>query len=195
MTEITVNLNSIIKILKRHKGWHPDCSFRIAAWETFGRKVTRGSAWEPYYKCIIEEMNRAKDLFTLADDPLYYLLKKRVVEDGKPIVEETANEMYRVLVRDAEDLKMKSFADRYPTVKSLSVKISHINNELSREFDFKKTGGSGHKLRYNFDRLDKDEETANDVPKDVSVLTENQQLIANLKAQILAKEKEEAESK
>lgn len=42
MAEVLVNLNSIIELLKKQKGYSPGCTFRVADWETFGRKICVG---------------------------------------------------------------------------------------------------------------------------------------------------------
>lgn len=155
MTEVLVNLNSIIVLLKRQEDFSPVCTFRVADWETFGRKITVGLPWGFYFKFIIDLMNEEKDKFALEDDPLFFLLKKRVIDDKRAIKEKSAHELYTLLEKDAADLKMKDFTyKRYKSPISIGKRIKNTQDELRRVFDVEIRKAAGNVTLYSFDRLE-----------------------------------------
>lgn len=155
MTEVLVNLNSIIVLLKKQKHYHPVCTFRVADWETFGRKVTAIPFMGTYFKLILEVMNKEKDIFALEDDPIFFLLKKHVIDDKRAIEEHTAADLFVLLQDIAENLKMKNLGwKRYNSPVSVGKRINNVIDELGRVFDIKIRTGSHNVALYSFDRLE-----------------------------------------
>jgi hypothetical protein len=158
MAEVLVNLNSIIELLKRQKHWSPRCSFRVADWETFGRKVCVGLPWGLYFKHIMEVMNVEKDKFALEDDLLYVLLEDRVINREEEIECLSASALYALLQEDAEKMKIKNFSNKYKSPISLGKRISNVQDELRRVFELE-IGKTNHNVTvYSFRPLEDEEE-------------------------------------
>jgi len=134
MTEVLVNLNSIIRLLRRRDEWNPPCIFRIADWELFGRKVHNERNRDGFIE-ILEKMNKEKSKFGLEEDPLYLLLIHRVYDVGTTIVDKSASELYEILLELSETLKIKDFSKRYKSPISLGRRLANIKEELKNEFD------------------------------------------------------------
>ena len=193
MVEVLVNLNSIIELLKRQKGWSPRCTFRVADWETFGRKVCVGLPWGLYFKHIMEVMNVEKDKFALEDDLLYVLLEDRVINREKEIEYLSASALYELLQEDAEKMKIKNFSNKYKSPISLGKRIRNVQDELRRVFELE-IGKTNHNLTvYSFRPLE-DEEKAEEYKKDEEEANETAE--GEQKANIeKPKEKEEQREK
>jgi hypothetical protein len=158
MAEVLLNLNSIIELLKRQKGWSPRCTFRVADWETFGRKVCRGFPWGLYFKLIMDVMNEEKDKFALEDDILYVLLEDRVINYGRKIEDRSASDLYQLLQKDAEEMKIKDFNKRYKSPISLGKRIRNVQDELRRVFELEISKASHNVTVYSFRPLEDEEE-------------------------------------
>lgn len=154
MEEVLVNLNPIITLLKRQKHYSPSCTFRVADWETFGRKIHTSFPWSLYFKLIMDVMNEAKDKFALEDDPLYALLEDIVIANGEAIEDKSASELYIKLEKHAEELKMKDFSRRYKSSISLGKRIKNVQDELRRVFYVEIRKGSSNVKLYSFDMLE-----------------------------------------
>jgi len=135
MEEVLVNLNPIITLLKRQKDYSPTCTFRVADWETFGRKICLGFPWGLYFKLIMDVMNEEKDKFALEDDPLCILLEDIVIAGGEYIEDLSSSELYIKLEKRAETLKMKDFTKRYKSPRSMGMRIRNVEDELGRIFE------------------------------------------------------------
>lgn len=136
MTEILINLNSIIKLLKCQQNYVPDCVSRMADWETFGRKVAIGFPWGAVFRIIMEKMNEEKDKFGLEDDYLFVILRSLVIEKEQKIDNKSMSELYAMLEQEAESLKIKDFSRRYKSPISIGKRLANIKDELSRDFLF-----------------------------------------------------------
>lgn len=149
MTEVLVNLNSIIMHLKRKSSWNPPCEFRIADWELFGRKVhnQRGGGG---FVDILKKMNREKSKFGLEEDPLYLLLHHEIY-GGRPssISDKSTSELFEMLVGLADTLKIKDFSKRYKNSISLGRRLTNIKEELKEEFDFQVRVGRMRQKHYS----------------------------------------------
>lgn len=150
MAEVLVNLNSIIELLKKQKGYSPKCTFRVADWETFGRKICVGLPWGLYFKLIMDVMNVEKDKFALEDDPLYALLEDIVIANGEAIEDKSASELYIGLEKHAETLKMKDFTKRYKSPRSMAMRIKNVQDELERVFVVEIRGVRANITLYSF---------------------------------------------
>lgn len=135
MTEILVNLNSIVRSLRRTADWNPTCIFRIADWELFGKRVHSPRNRENFIN-ILKKMNKEKSKFGLEEDPLYILLKHMVYDRREQIIDKSASELYEMLLNEAEDQRMKDFSKRYKSSISLGRRLANIKEELRDEFDF-----------------------------------------------------------
>ena len=158
IAEVLVNLNSIIELLKSQKH-SPICTFRVADWETFGRKVCIGLPWGLYFKFIMDVMNKEKDKFALEDDLLYVLLEDIVINRGNKIEGFSASELYKHLAGVAENLKIKDFKDRYKSPISLGKRISNVQDELRRVFELEISKANNNVTVYSFRALLDEEES------------------------------------
>ncbi len=150
MTEVLVNLNSIVALLNKQKDYKPRCISRMADWEAFGKKVNRWFHWASYFRSIMEALASEKDKFALEDDPLAFLLKKRVIDDRKDIVDLSASELYLKLKEEAEALKMIDFTRMYRSPISIGKRLKNIQDELNRVFDFEIRKGRANVTLYTF---------------------------------------------
>ena len=146
MTEVLVNLNSIVRLLRRNSDWNPPCVFRIADWELLGKKMHRPNEQNRFVQ-ILQKMNKAKSRFGLEDDPLYVLLKHEIYDQGEGLTDLSASQLYTFLLQVSDTLKMKDFSTRYKSSISLGRRLANINEELKNEFDFQvQTGRMRQKL-------------------------------------------------
>lgn len=158
MEEVLLNLNPIVALLKRLKDFSPICTFRVADWETFGRKICVAFPWSLYFQLIMDVMNEEKDIFALEDDPLFFLLKDRVIDKRNAIEALLPSELYLELMEDAEELKMKDyFGKKYKSPISLGKRIGNIQDELRRVFDVEIRNVAGNKKLYSFRPLTEEE--------------------------------------
>lgn len=149
MTEVLVNLNSIVKLLRSFRGEEPQCVSRIADWEAFGRKICRG-IWGATFTGIMETMNTEKGRFSLEDDYLYMVLKHIVIDNEQAIEDEAAIELYSRLKDQAEQIKLRDFDKRYKSPGSIGKRLANIKDELNEVMVFKVRVGSGNKRLYSF---------------------------------------------
>jgi len=149
MTEVLVNLNSIIRLLRRNSEWNPPCVFRIADWELFGRKVHNARNQNEFIE-ILKKMNKEKSKFGLEEDPLYLLLKCIIYDDNGELVDKSPSELYISLQERAESLKMKDFNKRYKSPISLGIRLANIREELNDEFDFEISPLRMRQKQYSF---------------------------------------------
>jgi hypothetical protein len=169
MAEVLLNLNSIVKLLKIYQNFVPDCISRIADWEMFGRKVVPGFSWALMFRGIFEKLNTEKDKFGLEDDYLYILLHRLVYLKDKPISDEPAAELYKLLIDEAEDLKMKEFEYAYKGPVSIGKRISHIREELESVFDFKTYVGNKNVRYYTFKPIEIEKETEEEIQENAQL--------------------------
>ena len=165
ISEVLVNLSSIVKMLKIQSTFVPRCTERIADWETFVRKVAGGITWPYMFGAIMEKMNAEKDRFGLEDDYLYILLKHIVYENNEPIEDDSASELYSMLCETAVKMKIKNFRDRYKSPVSVGKRIGNVKDELARVFDFDIRAGDHNQKLYSF-RPKRDEEGEVESPEE-----------------------------
>jgi hypothetical protein len=149
MTEVLVNLNSIIRLLRRRDEWNPPCVFRIADWELFGRKVHNARNQNEFIE-ILKKMNKEKSKFGLEEDPLYILLEHIIYDEGGELVDKSSSELYASLQELAESIRMKDFDKRYKNPTSLGRRLANIKEELNKEFDFQVRPGRMRRKFYSF---------------------------------------------
>jgi len=149
MKEVLINLNSIIRMLRRNSDWNPPCVFRIADWELFGRKVHNAENRNEFVETL-KKMNKEKSKFGLEEDPLYLLLKHIVYDEAGELVDKSSSELYMALQEQAESIRMKDFEKRYKNPISLGKRLANIKEELINEFDFQVTPGRMRRNIYSF---------------------------------------------
>lgn len=135
MTEVLINLNLIVELLKSKHHYRPDCISRIADWEVFGRKVAVGFPWGHWFRELTQQMNEEKEMFSLEEDYLFILLSKIIYDDDENIEKKTAYELYSNLCKTAEELKIeKDFQRKYKSHIALGKRIANMKEELERLF-------------------------------------------------------------
>jgi hypothetical protein len=158
MTEVLVNLNSIVKRLraeekrKRDLGeaWQPArCFSRLADWETFGRAIC-GFASGFQFRLAIQLMNEKKDKFAIEDDYLYLVLAHSLYIRNEFIRNMPPQDLYNHLVKTAEGMKIKDFQRRYKSAKSMTKHLANILGELKQEFEVEIFEGSSRRKEYTF---------------------------------------------
>ena len=163
MTEVLVNLNSVVKILGLNKGFEPRCISRIADWEMFGRKVCNWFPERFLFRLVMQSMNEKKDKFAIEDDYLYLILMRIVYEKNEPLIEMTPVDLYARLLEEAEYMKLNLvyFKRRYHSARSVGKRLSNIKEELMRDFDVDFCDHPNGKRTYSFNRKkDVDEDSA-----------------------------------
>ncbi len=152
-TELLVNLNTIVNLLKQKTKWNPPGIFRIADWELFGKKVHSEKS-SSYFVDLLRKMNKEKSRFGLEDDPLYILLRYLVYDREQPIKEMLAMDLYENLAETAEDLKMRTrFEKRYSSPMAIAKRITNIIDEFRDEFEIEVTKSAhGKKNMYSFSK-------------------------------------------
>lgn len=151
LAEVLVNLNSIIKLLRKKSDWNPPGIFRIADWELFGKKIHSEKTID-YFISLLEKMNKEKSKFGLEDDPLYILLKYICFEQKKEIIDKSAGELYEELEAIADRCKMRDFTRRYKSSMSIARRLSNIKEELNDDFVFEVLEARGRVKFYSFKR-------------------------------------------
>jgi len=105
MTEVLVNLNSIVKVLRLWKNYEPRCVSRIADWEVFGLKMC-GFAARFIFRLVMEMMNEKKDKFAIDEDPLYLILVRIVYENGEELKEVPSSDLYSRFLEEGGKMKL-----------------------------------------------------------------------------------------
>ena len=158
MSEVLINLNSIICNLKQKRTKKLTCIFRIADFETFGRKVHDENG-EKEFVSLLDKMNRVKGDFSLEDDEAYIVLSHICIENDERIEQMTANDLYIKLKGVAEEeLGLKSFTRKYKNARSLGRKLANIKEELKVEFDVCMEKGRSNLVYYSFSKIEKEQE-------------------------------------
>jgi len=136
MTEVLVNLKTVVKILKQHKDFEPRCISRIADWEVFGRKACNFPA-RFIFRLVLQKMNEKKDKFAIEDDYIYLILVRIVYEKVENLIEISSSNLYSRLLEEAEQMKLSvhDFQRRYKNSRSVGMRLANIKEELMREFE------------------------------------------------------------
>jgi len=135
MSEIIINLNSIIKLLKIQKEHNPSGKSRIADFELFIKKIARGYE-NLFFRVILDKMTTTKDIFALEGDPLFEILKVIVIEKGDPISEVTSSVLHEKLSSWADILKIEDYRRRYKNPHAIGARLKNIKDELNKVMEF-----------------------------------------------------------
>jgi rubredoxin len=160
MSEVLVNLNTIVRILKDRRGKpEPPCSCRmIADWESLVKKMCLTSpAKLVLLQCMLKMRDR-KSFFALEDEPLQWVLEEIVYHDNARLYKKSATDLYRELYAKAEAMKVKDFSERYKNPKSLGKHLARLRPELEKEYTMvvETPRKAGH--IYSFGPLKEDED-------------------------------------
>lgn len=158
MSEILVNLNSIVKKLRVEKarkhgrgdGWQPiKCFSRLADWETFGRTICSfGSGVK--FQLAIQLMNDKKDRFTLEDDYLYQVLSYSLLDNYDVLRNMSPQYLYERMVMIADEMRIRDFQRRYKSAISMAKHLANIVGELRKEFEVEICEVGGRRKEYTF---------------------------------------------
>ena len=159
MTEVLVNLNTIVRILKDRKG-KPEspCSCRmIADWESLVKKTCSVFPESLFLLQCMLKMRDRKSFFALEDEPLQWVLEEIVYRDNARLYKKSATDLYRELYAKAEAMKVKDFSERYKNPKSLGKHLARLRPELEKEYEMvvESPRKAGH--IYSFGPLKEDE--------------------------------------
>jgi rubredoxin len=136
MTEVLVNLNTIVRLLKEQRDMPTlPCMCRmIADWESLVRKMC--SAWPEKFLLLLcmLKMSDRKSFFALEEEPLYWVLDQIVYKDERRLIGISTTELYGDLLDKADKMKIKDFSERYKNPKSLGKRLSHLRPELEKAF-------------------------------------------------------------
>jgi rubredoxin len=136
MTEVLVNLNTIVRILKDRKGKpEPPCSCRmIADWESLVKKMC--PTWPAkllLLQCMLKMKDR-KSFFALEDEPLQWVLEEIIYHDNDRLYKMSTTLLYGKLYDKADAMKIKDFSERYKNPKSLGKHLARLRPELEKEY-------------------------------------------------------------
>lgn len=166
MTEVLVNLNTIVRILKSQRNaLELPCTCRmIADWESLARKICSASPENFLLRQCLLKMSERKSFFALEEEPLYWVLNEIIYKDVKALEKLSATGLYRVLSEKADDMKIKDFSERYKNPRSLGRRLSHLRPELEREFKMVVDSPRKGVNDYTFGPLVEEVESVEEVP-------------------------------
>lgn len=157
MSEVLINLNSIIKLLKMQKEDNPPGKSRIADFELFIKKISRDYE-RSLLSVISEDMTTTKDIFTLEGDPLYEILNHTVNEQWEVIENISSYDLHERNLTTADILKMADYKKRYKSPLSLAKRLNSIKDELNKVMIFKTWMERARQRKYSFYPFDYNEE-------------------------------------
>ena len=157
MSEVLINLNSIIKLLKMQKEYNPPGKSRIADFELFTKKISRDYE-RSLLRVTSEDMTTTKDIFTLEGDPLYEILNYTVNEQWGVIENISSYDLHERNLTTADILKMADYKKRYKSPLSLAKRLNSIKDELNKVMIFKTWMERARQRKYSFYPFDYNEE-------------------------------------
>jgi len=153
MSEVLINLNTIIKLLKTQKEYNPSGKSRIADFELFIKKVARGYE-NLFLRAILDKMTTTKDIFAIEGDPLYEILKIMIIEKGEVWSEISSSVLHQNLLAHADILKIEDYRRRYKNPYAIGQRLKNIKDELNKVMKFNSYEGGGRIKYYSFYPLD-----------------------------------------
>lgn len=159
LTETLINLNTIVKILKKEKDNIPECVSRTADWETFGRKIWCDFSGRTAFTTLLERQNEEKDYFSLEDDILYQLLDYYINEKGEELENESSRGIFYKLRDVAIDLGCeREFERTYGSPRSIGKRLVNIQDELKKQFNLEIYGKKGKQKTYYIKPIENEDE-------------------------------------
>jgi rubredoxin len=162
MTEVIRNLNTIVKILKNHKGKQeqPCVNRMIADWESLIKKMAPTFPESLFLLQCMQKMRDRKSVFAIEEEPLHWVLQELVYRDEVILVKASTTDLYARLLKKADEMKVKDFSERYKNPKSLGKRLSHLRPELEKEYTMSVESPGRGKHRYSFGPLEEEGDMA-----------------------------------
>jgi hypothetical protein len=136
MTEVLVNLNSVVAALKERRdepSW-PCVSGMIADWEALLKKMCSVLPEALMLRECLWKMGARKVSFALEEEPVYWILRHIVYELSEHIEKQPMNELFGRFQRAAMELGYGEFEKKYASAMSMSKRIKSLRRELEKEF-------------------------------------------------------------
>ena len=136
LTEVLVNLNTIVRILKSQRNALelPGTCRMIADWESLAKKICSASPENLLLRQCMLKMSARKSFFALEEEPLYWVLSEIIYKDEGTLEKRSATDLYGIFLEKARAMKIEDFSERYKNPGSLGRRLSHLRPELEREF-------------------------------------------------------------
>jgi hypothetical protein len=180
MTEVLVNLNSVVAMLKMYADYSTENPSTITAtWSSFGQKVTSWFGSRQLFRSTLLKLVNKKQDVLLDDDPiwwvLHYCLFERRMEPGdegggQDIEPMTTQALHTFLLTVAEAMKLREFQNQYKDAISLGRKLVAVKDELLQRISVTQLKGSNNLKLWGFSRKEEvgagESGTVNDQRKD-----------------------------
>ena len=171
MTEVLVNLQSIVAMLWSYREFDPENPLNITAtWSSFGQKITSWFGSRLMFRKTIAKMVRKKQETLLDDDPLWWVLQyclfeRRTepgVEEGGEDIDQpmTTAALHQFLFARADDMKiLREFKYRYESARTLGMRLVSIKEELAKRIEVEETPWHSNLKRWTFRKKQKEQVT------------------------------------
>jgi len=163
MTEVLVNLRSIVALLKYWKtARFTNPSNITAAFSLFGQKVTSVMDSKWLFRRTLAKMVAKKGKTLLEDDPFWRVLRYHLFEKphwaegktepvhGEEIVPRLPHELFTLLSETAEEMKLKEFFWRYKNADTIGLAINKFRTDLEKEIKVIEIKGSSRQRLVGF---------------------------------------------
>ncbi|MGA2363659.1 MAG: hypothetical protein ABSG73_14540 [Candidatus Aminicenantales bacterium] len=94
-------------------------------------------------------MNEKKDLFAVEDDYFYLILRYVIYDKRERIRSLSPQDLYKLMVDNAEEMKLKDFQKYYKSPMSMAKHLANIKGELAREFTMDIFTRADHQREYS----------------------------------------------
>lgn len=137
MTEILVNLKSVVALIQRYRRFSPENPPNItASWASFAQKVTAWAGTRVMLRRTFSKLVAKKADALLDADPLWWVLEYILINKETNIEPISTATLYQMLVSTAEDMEiLREFKQRYSDVSTLGKHLVNIQEELSKRVD------------------------------------------------------------
>ena len=131
LTEVLMNLNTIVRILKtqRNAPQLPCACRMIADWESLAKKICSASPENLLLRQCLLKMSARKSFFALEEEPLYWVLSEIIYKDEGTLEKRSATDLYGIFLEKARAMKIEDFSERYKNPGSLGRRLSHLRPE------------------------------------------------------------------
>ena len=131
LTEVLVNLNTIVRILKSQRNALelPGTCRMIADWESLAKKICSASPENLLLRQCLLKMSARKSFFALEEEPLYWVLSEIIYKDEGTLEKRSATDLYGIFLEKARAMKIEDFSERYKNPGSLGRRLSHLRPE------------------------------------------------------------------
>ena len=98
---------------------------------------------------FMQKMNEKKDLFAVEDDYFYLILRYVIYDKRERIRSLSPQDLYKLMVDNAEEMKLKDFQKYYKSPMSMAKHLANIKGELEREFTMDIFTRADHQREYS----------------------------------------------